>query len=76
MKSFVSFKVLDSCSDWIKKTLSLDLKYSAVMLNTSATYNLDIGPDVKLYSKTSNPWEASIAIHIIEVLISVMQHFN
>ncbi|KAL7288860.1 hypothetical protein TKK_0016832 [Trichogramma kaykai] len=60
----------ETCEKWIQKALSMRLKNSAIMLNTSSTYQLVLDTTVsnKPGIRTCNLWEASIIYRLIDVL--------
>ncbi|OXU27176.1 hypothetical protein TSAR_005441 [Trichomalopsis sarcophagae] len=58
----------ESCEKWIRKTLSLRLKNSAIFLNTSATYHLTLDETLEERKGSSNYWEAAMILRLIEVL--------
>ncbi|XP_014211220.1 DNA replication ATP-dependent helicase/nuclease DNA2 [Copidosoma floridanum] len=66
---------LELCERWIRKTLSLRLKNSVIMLNTSATYHLhlDINLEQKK-SRNSNYWETAMILRLTEVLKNLGVH--
>ena len=68
---FFNFKILEDREKWVKYALSLRLKNSTVMLNTSTTYHLAIDPLLAQFKGSCNVWEAAITIRLLEVLEEV-----
>ncbi|XP_058791831.1 DNA replication ATP-dependent helicase/nuclease DNA2-like [Phymastichus coffea] len=62
---------LENCEKWIRKSLSLRLKNSVILLNTSPTYHRSLDPSLQIIKGNSNYWEAAVIVKLIKVIKSL-----